>query len=69
MFDAAYCAVSIRATERKANGLMKGQNIAKVNHQKLTNLTKKEGYMENGFTVTFGQLPSSCINREHVSEK
>jgi len=25
--------------------------------------------MENRFTVTFGQLPSSYINREHVSEK
>ena len=25
--------------------------------------------MENIFTVTFGQLPSSYINREHVSEK
>ena len=25
--------------------------------------------MENKFTVTFGQLPSSYINREHVSDK
>lgn len=24
--------------------------------------------MDNKFTVTFGQLPSSYINREHVSE-
>lgn len=24
--------------------------------------------MDNKFTVTFGQLPSSYINREHISE-
>ena len=28
-----------------------------------------EVYMDNVFTVTFGQLPSSYINREHVSNK
>ena len=25
--------------------------------------------MENKFTVTFGQLPLSYINREHISDK